>query len=656
MLLRLIPVCLVLAACGATPARPRRIAAETTVALASGATLEVPAGWWVTVDATTIVLEDPERELRVTLIERAAAELPPAIAAAWQRALPGVAVAPSGPADAPPATDGWDAVLEQAYIAPEGRVRRAVARRLGGRSYVAVIDGDSAAADRRDAQLGAALDSLHPPGLAPESFAGQTPRALDPDRLDAFIAGARAQLAVPGAAVAVLRDGRVIYERILGVRALGEPAAVTADTRFLIASVTKPMTTLMEAALVDAGRFTWDTPVTEVLPAFALADADTTRALRMWHMSCACTGMPRQDLEDIFEYDGISAEARLASMRTMAPTTALGETFQYSNLMVSAGGFAAAHAYAPERGLADAYAAAMAATVFEPIGMTATTLDDTVVIAGDHASPHALAIDGEVRRMPVEIERAVRPILPAGGVWTTLRDLERYLATELAGGVAPDGTRVVSAAAMQARRTVRVRSGDGDGYALGLGVGRYHGLATFGHDGGAFGFGTTLFALPEHGIGIVILTNIRNGGPAEQLPFNAAVTRAIVEQLFVAKDLAATQLAYYVETTRRTAAHAAATVERAPDPAWLARLAGTYTEPALGTVTVTGATFDAGEWRSQVGRRVDPDGREHLVLLDPPFAGGAVDVVGDTLVVPGQTTYTFVRTRGPTPAAASARP
>jgi CubicO group peptidase (beta-lactamase class C family) len=155
----------------------------------------------------------------------------------------------------------------------------------------------------------------------------------------------------------------------------GDPAPITMDTRFLIASITKPMTTLMEAALVDAGVVGWDTPVVSVLPTFAIGDPEVTRELRLWHMSCACTGMPRQDLEDLFEWNSVTPEARLAAMRTMKPTTKLGETFQYSNLMVSAGGFIAAHAFAPERPLAEAYATAMQAKVFGPIGMTSTTLD-----------------------------------------------------------------------------------------------------------------------------------------------------------------------------------------------------------------------------------------------------------------------------------------
>jgi hypothetical protein len=171
-------------------------------------------------------------------------------------------------------------------------------------------------------------------------------------------------------------------------------------------------------------------------------------------------------------------------------------------------------------------------------------------------------------------------------------------------------------------------------------------LRVLSHDGGSFGFGTTLFLLPDTGVGIVILTNVRNGSDKEQLPFNAAVLRRIVEALFAeARPLAGRQLAYY-ESLR-------ASVPRQPqdrDHEWLKTLVGVYHNDALGRVTLRaidgGAEIDAGEWRSVVERVVDGDGNARLVLLDPPFAGGAILVGRETpptLFIPGQTSYRFRR-------------
>lgn len=256
---------------------------------------------------------------------------------------------------------------------------RAEARQYEGIAYVLLIEGDEASLARREAQVGSLLESLAPQGMKEETFAGRTPRALDQAALDRFLFEALNRLEVPGAAVAITLGGRVIYERSLGVRSLEKPEPITAHTLFLMASVTKPMTTLMEASLVDSGLLGWDSKVAQLLPGFALGDPALTSRLVLWHMSCACTGMPRRDLENLFEYGDVTPEQRIASMAQMKPTTGLGETFQYSNLMVAAGGFAAAYAYAPKLSLSQAYARVMQEKLFGPIGMLSSTVDFAVV-------------------------------------------------------------------------------------------------------------------------------------------------------------------------------------------------------------------------------------------------------------------------------------
>ncbi|HZJ68316.1 MAG TPA: serine hydrolase domain-containing protein [Kofleriaceae bacterium] len=642
----------------ATPAAPTAIPArqlpdEITIMTRSGAALLAPKGWWLTHDGEVLLLEDPDRTLKVWLLETREPDAARAIAAAWQRVAPGFHLAAVGTPDTPPPTGGWDAIMDLSYDTGSGeRLVRASARRYRELTHVTLLDGDRAAMSRRGAQLAHMLDSLHPEGMRDESFAGHTPQPIDVRRareLDAFIQDALSRLEVPGAAVAIVRGGAVVYERAFGVRELGKPAPVTVGTLFLIGSITKSMTTMMQATLVDAGLLRWDTPVVSVLPSFALGDAELTRNVLLWHMSCACTGMPRNDLENIFEYDHVSAEQRIASMRLMKPTTALGEAFQYSNLMVAAGGFAAAHAYAPTSPLGDAYDAAMRRKIFGPIGMASTTLDFAAATRADHAIPHATTIDGAVRAVPIAMERNVLPIRPAGGVWSSLHDMERYVRTELAGGVAPNGRRVVSEANLKARRLVRIGDATTGGYGLGLGIRQLHGLTVVSHDGGSFGFGTSMFMLPDQGIAIIVLTNVRSRAPTEDLPFNAAVVRRIIETIFDrARPLAALQLAYFAKGRAELAARALEHLQRVPDFTRMNQLAGTYTNPSLGALTLTattsGAMIDAGEWSNTLGQR----GPTTLVLLDPPFAGGELTVGGSdanpTLSVAyDQMTYVFTR-------------
>jgi CubicO group peptidase (beta-lactamase class C family) len=629
---------------------PRKLARETTVTLPSGATFSAARGWWLGGRADALKLEDPDHAVKLFVLESREPDAEKAIAEGWARVEPGFALAMLHAPDRPPPSGGWDADTEIDYRTPAGghRVVHASARRYGGVTYVALVDGDRAANDRRQEQIDAVF-SIKPRGMRDESLAGLSPRQIDADRaraLDGFIEHARLQLGVPGAAVAVVAQGRAVYQRSFGVRALGRPEPVTEQTLFMIGSMTKPMTTLMEASLVDAGLLSWTTPVTKLLPGFALADAASTRRLQLWHMSCMCVGMPRRDAEDLFEYQGVTPEQRIASMKTMAPTTGFGETFQYSNLLMAAGGFAAAHAFAPNRTLTDAYDSAMKERLFVPIGMASTTLDFGVVERADHAEPHALDIDGVAHQIPLAYEHDVLPIAPAGGVWTNLADLERYVATELEGGIASGGRRVVSEANLNERLRVRVGSGAG-GYGLGIGVGRYRGLQSLDHSGGTFGFGTTMLLFPEHRIAILVLTNIRNGDDFDQLPFNGVVVRRVIEALFDgAREESQTRLDYLAERHQRAATENTANLDRTPDAAWRKGLAGRYFNADLGWVTLSeDAIFDAGEWKSAFARRREDDGTVKLVLIDAAVAGWDFTVGdGPTLTaVDAQLSYVFRR-------------
>jgi CubicO group peptidase (beta-lactamase class C family) len=619
--------------------------------------MKAPKGWWWTEGGGLDKLEDPERTLSAWLVETREADGAIAIAQAWERVSPGRRL--QAEVDARPPTDGWDAITTASYEGDEGRQIEAIARRLGPLTYVVLVDGDRAAMARRGAQIEQWRRSLRPAGLHDESFAHAIPRPIDALRasaLDAFVADALTRLEVPGAAIAVVHGDHVIYERSFGVRELGKPEPVTPDTLFLVASITKSMTTMMQATLVDAGLVTWDTPVVSVLPSFALGDAALTRKIVLWHMSCACTGMPRNDLEHIFQYDGVTPEERVASMRTMLPTTGLGEAFQYSNLMVAAGGFIAGHAFAPRASLGDAYDRAMSEKLFRPIGMASTTFDFDAVRRREHAVPHAPGIDGKVRPMSLDAERNVISIRPAGGAWSSLHDMERYVMTEIAEGVAPDKKRVVGRETLLARRKLRIGDPVSGGYGLGLDVGQYHDLAVVEHDGGAFGFGTSMFVLPEPRIGIVVLTNVRNDAPTEHLPFNAVVKRRVIEALFEeARPLARAELDDHVRGKARALARRAGSLPSPIDAARLKELLGSYENERLGTITLTsgpnGALLDAGEWKGAVGQRLAPDGAVTLIFLDPPFPGAEYVVGGDathpTLTVDaGQTKYVFVRRDG----------
>ena len=607
----------------------RKLDADASITTPSGAVFAAPKGWWVTEGDVTI-LEDPEKELRVSFVEVSEAEPAKAVAAAWSVVRPDFS-RPVKETHSPPPIRGWDSVTKLVYEtkSTEHRSVYALARKLGDKHYVALVGGGDAALDRRGAQLSTALWTFAPKGLAEESFKGKTPNELDAKRiaeLDAFIEESRVALTVPGTAVAVVRDGKVVYEKGFGTRTLGKKEKVTPRTLFMMGSIGKSMTTMMEAALVDAGKFAWTTPVTEVLPSFSLGDADTTKKLTMAYTSCACTGMPRQDMEFTFEFAGVTPEQRLAVMKTWKPTTPFGEAFQYSNMLVAAGGYAAGHAFAPKKALGPAYDAAMKATIFEPIGMKSSTLEFAAATRAEHATPHSANVAYEVKPIPLAMEQFVLPVRPAGGTWSNLKDMERYVMTEMANGVTPEGKRVVSEANLLERRKPNVKMGDTTSYGLGLAVGTFRDLPMLFHEGGTLGMTTLMFMLPEQKVGILVFSNVVDGDA-----FNTAVHRKIIEELFDGKDVAKARVAYAQKQRKDDVARELALITREPDKEWAQKLVGAYANPSLGKVKLTldkkGAlTFDAGEWKSAVGQKKLADGTVKAVLLDSPLTGTTLTV------------------------------
>ena len=602
---------------------PRTLAADETITTRTGATFTASVGWQLRESAELLALDAPEGDLTVSYVEVEAANGRDAITAAWSKIRPGFALA-VGQADDVPGRDGWDAMTQVTYVAPAAEQRAVIAAALGKGSLwrVYVLDGKVAALSRRGAQAGAMIESLKAPGVTQESWAGTSANRLDATRLaaiDAFVDAALGTAGLPGAALAIVQDGKVIHERGYGVRERGKPAKVGPHTLFLTGSTGKSLVTLMMARAVDAKRFAWDTPVTTLLPSFALADADVTKALTVRHTVCACTGMPRQDLEMFFGYTGVTPETRIAQMKAMKPTTGFGETFQYSNFLVMAGGYAAAHALYPKLGLGAAFDKAMQEQVWKPLGMKDTTYDFKRAGKADHATPHARDLAGTVTAVPIGSETWVSSVRPAGGQWSSVHDYARVLLLELGNGVL-DGKRVVSEANLLKRRKPQVKITDTQSYAMGLVVGTATGVPIVTHNGGTIGFSTDYLWLPEHGVGLVVVTNTGGAGA-----FLNAVTRKVLEELFDGTPRAADDLAQSVARASRGATEAKAQLAPAVDAAWFGPWVGTYASPTLGRIAMRldgdHAVLDAGAWTMDLGQKTSGEGVRSLEATGVPFAG-----------------------------------
>jgi CubicO group peptidase (beta-lactamase class C family) len=629
-----------------------RVTADTPRVTSAGATFKVPAGWSIETRKDFVILTPPETDTHIAIVDSQAADAKAAVAAAWAAYEPD-SKRPIKLVTPRPAREGWDErqVFDYETSPNERAAVQALALRAGKRWTVIILDGTDPTVEKRSAPIGLVFESLRPKEYRRESFAGRAPHRLDEAhiaQLKAFVETSMQQLGIPGASVALIDGGKIVYQGGFGVRELGKPEKVDENTVFMAASNTKGMTTLLLAELVDEKKLRWDEPVIEAYPAFKLGDAETTKKVLVKNLICACTGVPRQDLEWLFEFKNATPETELALLGTMQPTSKFGEVFQYSNMMAAAAGYIGAHLVYPNLELGAAYDKAMQEKIFDPLGMKSTTFDYARALAGNHATPHGDDIDGKPTVASMAINYSIVPARPAGAVWTSSADLIRYVQDELALGKLPNGKQLVSAENLLMRRAPQISLGEDASYGMGLVVDHTYGVPVVSHGGSMSGFKSNLYFLPDSGIGAVLLTNSDNGGMLLD-PFG----RRLLEVVFDGKPEAVAEVA------SRAASHKAALAkdrERLvvpPAPDLVSGLARHYSSKELGDLAVLTdnavTIFDMGEWRSTMASRKNDDGSISFITIDPGTDGFEF-VVGNRagkrvlIIRDGQHEYTFTET------------
>jgi CubicO group peptidase (beta-lactamase class C family) len=594
--------------------------ADTPRTTPAGTQFIAPAGWTIHLRPPVVVLDPPEAGSHIVLVDVTAKDAAAAVAAAWAAYAPARTWPLKTAVDGSP-RDDWEQIRHYDYetSANDKRDVGAIAYRHGSAYTVAIVDMDNAVAEKRGSQRAMIFDHLLPKGYTRESFAGKTAHPLDAARVEQlkhFVEESRKELDVPGVAIGLIDHGKVVFAGGFGVRELGKPDAVDADTLFMIASNTKALTTLMLARLVDQKKFGWDTPVTQVLPSFKLGDADTTRQVLIKHLICACTGLPRQDLEWLLNSQSATPETVLAELGTMQPTSKFGQLFQYSNLMAAAAGYAGAHALYPEKEFGAAYDAAMQEQVFGPLGMNVTTFDEAAAEKHDHATPHALDVDGHTQIAGMGINEAIYAARPAGAAWSSVNDMLRYVQMELANGVLPDGTRYVSEQNLLERRRPQVALGSTGSYGMGLMVDHTWGVPVVHHGGDLTGFHSDMMWLPEQQVGAVILTNADNG-----VFIRGPLQRRLLEVLFDGRPIAAASVAASAKNVKAQVVAERKRLVVPADSSEAAKLGAMYRNASLGRVAVSRAdgktSFDFGAWQSEVASRKNDDGSLSFVTISP---------------------------------------
>lgn len=318
---------------------------------------------------------------------------------------------------------------------------------------------------------------------------------------------------VPGLAIAVVQDDAVVYLKGFGVRQAGKPETVDGDTVFQLASLSKPISATIVAALVGDGVVGWDSRIRDLDPGFRLHDAYPSAELTIRDLFAHRSGLPGNagnDLEDI----GYGRDEVLRRLRLVPAASSFRSTYSYSNAGLTEGAVAAA------RPTGKSWEAVAEDKLYRPLGMTATSSRHADFLARPNRAVLHVKVGG---RWAAELERDPDMQAPAGGVSSSARDLAQWMRLELGAG-AIGGRRLVDEEALEQTKVPLMArgnnpvSGAASFYGLGWNVeyGR-HGLS-WSH-AGAFSVGARTLAVlyPEQHLGIVVLTNAFPSGAPEGL-------------------------------------------------------------------------------------------------------------------------------------------
>ncbi|GAB3892115.1 serine hydrolase [Kibdelosporangium lantanae] len=341
--------------------------------------------------------------------------------------------------------------------------------------------------------------------------AGPRPARIDAGHWQRRLSALAKRYGVPGASLGILRLGQPdeVVEAAYGVLNVATGVETTTDSVFQIGSISKVWTTTVVMQLVDEGVLDLDAPIVEVLPELRLSDPDVTKKVTMRHLLTHTSGIDG----DVFDDTGRGEDA-LAKFTTLLGEVAqnhpLGATWSYCNSGFSLAG------HVIEKLTGGVWDDVMRERLFTPLGLTHTgTLPEHALLF--RAAMGHVAESGEDPR-PAPVWALPRNAGPAGTITATAADVLRFARMHLTGGLASDGTRVLSAESAAAMAKWQVDLPDkltlGDSWGLGWIRSEWDGRRLIGHDGNTIGQSAYLRLLPDANLAVTLLTN---GGNAHGL-------------------------------------------------------------------------------------------------------------------------------------------
>jgi CubicO group peptidase (beta-lactamase class C family) len=343
------------------------------------------------------------------------------------------------------------------------------------------------------------------------------------DEFNAFMQQTLELWNVPGAAVAVVKDGRVILCEGYGSRDIDHNLPVNADTLFPIASCTKAFTAMCVGLLVDEGKLEWDKPVRDYMPTFKLHDGFASEHMTPRDLLCHRSGLPRHDY--LWYASNFSRKELFDRLKYLEPSRDFRSTFQYQNMMFVVAGL-----------LVDAISGIpwedfVKKRILDVVGMPRTNTSTSLTQKDtNHSQPYIYRHD-QLKEIPFYEADESRAMGPAGAIVSCVSEMARWLLIHTYEGKI-DNKQFISANNLAEMHKPHIFIDDAQGrqrfgyeftsYGLGWFLRSYKGQVMVQHGGNIDGFSSLVSFLPRHNLGMVVLSN--GDGVNNSIPYTISFT------------------------------------------------------------------------------------------------------------------------------------
>ncbi|MGB9103796.1 MAG: serine hydrolase [Terriglobales bacterium] len=334
-------------------------------------------------------------------------------------------------------------------------------------------------------------------------------QASDWNSLDPYIRSSMQQWEVPGLAVAVIKNGEVVFLKTYGVKTQGQAAPVGAHTLFAIGSASKAFTAASLGMLVDEGKLRWDDRVTKHLPSFQVQDSYVTRELTVRDLLTHRSGVEPTDL--LFWGTKLDRDEIIRRLRYVRQSASLRSRWQYQNLMfITAGQIIPAVT-------GTTWDDFVRDRIFRPLGMNDTVVSNRALRAGaDIATAHTV-IDGKMQPIPlINLDNAG----PAGSILSTVGDMAKWVRLQMHDGTLDGRTLFSKATSDEMHRPQMLITTNEHSWLIGLApqanftayglawfMNDYRGHKIVHHGGQTDGMMCMVGYLPDRNLGWVVLSN-----------------------------------------------------------------------------------------------------------------------------------------------------